>query len=382
MMGFCHARWDRIASTAIILVYCVHCFFLSSNAFIWYVKGFHFSIMAFFYVLFLALFHRIKVNEFRFLIVFVSYAVFSVFMNNSQIKSFVTFFYIALICTTFRNVILDKRLMWMILLTNFFVWLAWIPASQSYWVSVFGTDAFNSNSVGVILFFTYSTMCVLGKKIKIRWYKKLISIISVLTAMGIWGTRARLSMLMFLLFVMLYFWIPNSVWSKRRILIITLIILGIAFLVPSLYLSMGENYLIRQIVYEYTGKYFLSGRDLIWKGIYNSFSSSSGNLWFGFGSNTALGMFHERADNLHSTYLQILWEFGLIGAILFCIFIFLWIKSALKASFDSDRQFLLGCIFTFWSVLLAAMGETMMVWGLMMPMCYFLIGLSLAEFRT
>lgn len=179
----------------------------------------------------------------------------------------------------------------------------------------------NSNALGMIAFLLMGVsicMFILSRKKIFICYGVLFLIILYLS-----GTRSNLlaAIIVVTLFVLYKYISKNKIlWNITFISIIISIML-----ITYIYPQLGEFNKYEQLstlVYEFTGKRLLSGRDRIWS---ESIILIKNKPIFGYGTGTGLSDIIDINVSAHNLYIQILLQNGIIGLIIFFILIlFLW----------------------------------------------------------
>lgn len=171
--------------------------------------------------------------------------------------------------------------------------------------------------------------------------KKILVIYNLLSIYTIYKFGSRTSLFTFVLYLILSYLLPLDFWKnkKRTIMVITLIF-AFGFIFPLLYITASTNLI--NMIENITGKSFYSGREVIWGRFYKDLLNPI-NLIFGPGSDmesvyTTLNIFGRQAVfSMHSSYLGLLLDYGLVGTVYFYYFICRTVLNAYNKSV-SDKQ--------------------------------------------
>lgn len=205
-----------------------------------------------------------------------------------------------------------------------------------------GINIINPNTIGIgiaqlfwLIIYSFS---------KYRVNKLIQYALSVVAIIGIWECNARGAFVFFLISLILYNYFAKKI-QKNRKFGMRLIFIGIliGYFVPLLYIGLWKILGNKTL---FLGKSFFTGREWIWANFFEYMSQNKKTYIIGTG-NVEILFWHD-SFNLHSSYLAIWAEFGVIGACIFFIFI-------LKNIYDSysqdnclsNSQFALYCLFFF-----------------------------------
>lgn len=207
------------------------------------------------------------------------------------------------------------------------------------------TANWNTNIIGI--FGSFGVFwCFIGKAcIKNYWFNIIYNIMIIFNIVLLIPANCRSSILSILIFVILKKLLLNK--SNKHFKIYFLVILIIPLLITNglitLYsLPIGEE--INKFVFEHTGKLLFSGREHIWNTMYKNIGL---NLMFGSGK--------EIIGNLHSLYMSILNSFGLIGVLLYNLYL-ISIYNILKDYLYDDIVSI--CLISFMSIYILFIFET------------------------
>lgn len=161
--------------------------------------------------------------------------------------------------------------------------------------------------------------------------KMILSIMFVLAFLTETKLKCRTGAIVVFLWGMFHYFVPLKILKKQinAIKIVILFILG-GCIFPIVYVNLSSNVKISTFVYNLTGKYAFTGREQIWARLFSGLASSPKKLFLGIGSN-AENMIGEGLS-MHSSYMQILLNFGIIGIALYIIFVSMQVKDCYKKS--------------------------------------------------
>lgn len=182
----------------------------------------------------------------------------------------------------------------------------------------------NPNQTGIMLFVNIVVLLWGSKNIKTKFVKALLFVLCVWLFILLLFTKARTSIFAFI-FVMLFYWLfankeklDHSKYGLFKAFIIALV--PLVFLI--VYLNIFKIEFFRNI--EILGKKLISGRENVYINALNSWH----NILFG---DIAFFSF----NNAHNAYLSILVNIGVIGFLLFFIFI---INEIYKKAFCNHKR--------------------------------------------
>lgn len=169
----------------------------------------------------------------------------------------------------------------------------------------------NPNSLGILLVFTILSTLYLFKSKYINKYKA--SIFLFIQFLGMLLTQSRTAFITLIIAILLYLFILSK--RKKQFIFLFLIIIPLLMAVTQLNSIGLEISLIKRFQ-----NISLSGRENMWKILYNSFLD---NYMMGIGFSTAYeSLLGELELVSHNIYLRVLAEMGLVG---FSFFIIHWL---------------------------------------------------------
>jgi hypothetical protein len=141
---------------------------------------------------------------------------------------------------------------------------------------------------------------------------------------------------------------------------------------PVFYLSLQNNYKIINWVKTVTGKSLFTGREYTWNYLFQHLIGNSKAIIFGIGQKPAIQL-ADFLTNVHNSYLAYLMFFGVIGLVLYFIFIMFLVNDICDGLETNNRDFFLSCIFATWVVLIILYTETIAVWPVFVIIPYFIM---------
>lgn len=292
--------------------------------------------------------------------------VISLFNDSAGIGSSILIIVSMLSMVAMNRMVIRKKLL--ILLEKFAFYAVLAMTAVSFYIheSVANYMTFNERGVNpnswaeitILLAMVYASIHV--KKDKIL--NLMVLLCASITA---FNCRTRFMTVAALLFVFLYL-LPIKVFREKRMLLFTIIVIMAGTLFPFIYLLIYKSG-FQMMIY---GKEFFTGREVIWDSIFSSMNGHKLRLLFGLGSN-----FNAEVTNMHSVYLGVLADFGIVGYILYFGFIIYLISTKGKnIEHESTKNALLMFVI---GNLFIGITETSMLWSGVFCLCY--IGLGLAD---
>lgn len=377
-------------------VYFLDILLMSSNYFynIFSVLGLYvpFVIIAIISVFYLI---ELKRDKFDILIVLFLYFPIVQILNGGAVRfmnEYIVLLYIGLVYFVFSRSRCSIGVIRAMLIVYGIVWVSWSVFNRNYY-EAFGSsngNMFNSNTVAQLIFITYASYEVLGRysdtgvvrnKQLISFPKnyirnKLLNIIfTVISVVAVWECDSRGTLLAFVFFFLIKFFIKPFFWNKKRLVIVTIVIIAVGLVVPLVYLGLSTNTELHDIVYQYTGKSFYTGREWIWTQFYNEFSRSRKYMLFGVNNDAH----YIHGVNLHNTYLSILGWFGIFGMVIYTLICIRIVLTCFERTEKNCKKRTVWCIYMFWAFLVAGGYETILIWSNFIPLVYSLISLFCNE---
>lgn len=188
-------------------------------------------------------------------------------------------------------------------------------------------DHINPNSLGAYAFFLcfFPMLRIIDSKKRFK-FLKFIAILSI-SLIAIYFSLSRSVYLSVLVGLFTFFaW---KIITFRKVLfglyfsIVGLIIFFITFFYPKMY-TWNNYFQLNELSLKYTGKNIMSGRGQLWEKLLDIISLKP---LVGHGAGVSLGTFLNTDLSPHNLYLQIAMQVGIVGIILFALFMFmLWMN--------------------------------------------------------
>lgn len=394
-----NSKLRNIASALTVLIYCLNLLMMSHNSLFSIFNQINAGPIFFFILLLLLASRLIEIPSFCWTAFFMCvYSVICTQINHGGIMSAFQQVYIFIYLLMLFNCKFSKRIFKTIIVVNCFVWIMWIfqvSLSKNYylvWMNQGVGNTFNSNTVSELLVFTFITATNLSNilirdKYTISFRKHIISknpqrlfqfLMFLFTIIGVIRCDSRTSLLVLAIFFILDFIIPKKMWNKAGILLTTTLIIAGGILWPFIYVSLQNNYSIRNWVLKTTGKDFYTGRQWLYTVFFRTMGNNIKSWLFGYGQRTAINT-SEYLTNIHNTYLGYILFFGIIGLALFIALLILIVKTVLDNLYDENRFICLECIFAIWTILITIYTETILIWPIFLMIPYFIIGFGTNE---
>lgn len=335
----------------------------------------------------------ISIKNVTFILIMIVYmSVDTIVHKGGGIGSVLIQLYIIETIILFKNIKITERQIKFFAIVLFMLMLFHTINAKNYY-EVFELDnsgeILNSNSVAEIVFIIYGILCILQKHnllikskkqrvfgVKINLTSFIIYIIlTVITFYIINQCKSRTTLVSFFVFIALLFIMPYKFKKKNILLIISGGIMILGSIYPFVFLRLQQYTALNMWVYSHTGRYYYTGREQIWGNFIKELSGTVLNWLFGVGSHTVLGVSTKWGTNLHNTYWGIILNFGIIGLVLFIAFLLLNIKNTLKND-EIKKGIGSDFVILFLSILIIGWSETILIWSIMIPICYSIIGVA------
>ena len=228
----------------------------------------------------------------------------------------------------------------------------------------------NPNSVGTFASFAILSILLLYKIEKKYTKKILYFLLILLSAYVIFLTKNRNSLLVFFIAFIAVALIPEKKWNNKKIYIFFIIGISASLIIPNIYRFISQSSFISAVtnwVAKISGKNtLLSGRDDFWIYCMNLIEE---NFIFGRGKSLYNYIY------AHNMYFSIVYFFGIIGYILYAIFLFSTISETIKNKSFIGKY----CVLIFIAILFGQIMENSLFTAnsnIFMPYIYISIGLN------
>lgn len=253
----------------------------------------------------------------------------------------------------------------------FYAFTAW-GAYEKFIMDMF--NHVNTNMIAFIVFYSYVVIYLFFQTRHYRVNKKkYLVIIYILAVCMIYVVRCRTSLMAILFWGVCNFILPSELWNNKKkvmILVMGIIVMGCIF--PVIYVGLADNIELSQEIYNLTGKYLFTGRELIWKRLFEYMAENKLSFWIGIGSNSEY--LFGQGYSLHNSYLGIVLNYGFIGVVCFMFYIVFCISSAYKRSRINNTKKVL--IISYVSFLLIGYSEVLIQVSDKVIMVNMLLGLA------
>lgn len=227
------------------------------------------------------------------------------------------------------------------------------------------TAVINSNTIGFMFLFLCIMLCAFIHKGK-KW-TIIIFLINLFTIWGIVQSQCRSALVAYMVWVLLYM-IPFKYYRNKKLV---MAILGTELLVcnlfPYIVLYVGKKLDVTR--FSALGKRLDSGRLQLWKNFFDAQQSSPLYGFFGIDNikNDISG------SALHNSYLNMQVSFGILGTFLLSVTIIAFFIRLFKLNKLKNQQIIL--MIGFFAILVNCCFETYLLYSLITPFIYSLLGL-------
>ena len=239
-----------------------------------------------------------------------------------------------------------------------------------------GQATMNPNTIGIMnLFFAIIINSYVHLFVSYRKKKYCYFIYNALLLYILFVYRSRTAQVAFLVFVIVFILLKQEILNKPKLLFIITCGLSImGTIVPLLYIAMPKQ--IMDWIADITGKSYFSGREIIWGRFYTALADFK-TLMLGPGlwrkeQYTSLWD-NGRVYSMHSNYLDIILCFGLIGLIIFSLFISIRIYSLSKRNVLNNYV----CLSGYFSFMILGYTENTFSYAFFVMLYNVLIGLAI-----
>lgn len=196
----------------------------------------------------------------------------------------------------------------------------------------------NTNMIAFIVFYSYIIIYLFFNTRNYWTIRNIcLAIMYIMAVCIIYAVKCRTTLIAILFWGVCNFIIPIKWWnSKKRVILLVTGIVLIGCIFPVLYVHLASNIELSLKVYNFTGKYLFTGREVIWKHMFDYMAENRLSLWIGIGSNSEY--LFGQGYSLHNSYLGIILNYGIIGVALFMLNVILCISSAYEGEKISNRK--------------------------------------------
>lgn len=239
-----------------------------------------------------------------------------------------------------------------------------------------GQATMNPNTIGIMnLFFAIIINSYVHLFVSYRKKKYCYFIYNAFLLYILFVYRSRTAQVAFLVFVIVFILLKQEILNKPKLLFIITCGLSImGTIVPLLYIAMPKQ--IMDWIADITGKPYFSGREIIWGRFYTALADFK-TLMLGPGlwrkeQYTSLWN-NGRVYSMHSNYLDIILCFGLVGLIIFSLFISTRIYSLSKRNALNNYV----CLSGYFSFMILGYSENTFSYAFFVMLYNVLIGLAI-----
>lgn len=281
-------------------------------------------------VLTIILNRRIQKWTFVFLVISLIYMFISISINNGGFGSILTYavsmLALEMVCTLDFSEKQEKTLHWFMAL----VILLLVFASIKYTVNFkyYEYNDVNPNTIGEWVLYAFCIyICTTKTTKKRRAIVNLVFLaVAITTLMNVESRGCLIALISFCVLTIL----PKKLFKSRFVIILVCIItaLGIAF--PFFYLGLYS----RGFDLTFLNKSLFTGRQGLWIRALGYFSQTPSGWYVGLGSKIELW---DAATNVHNSYFGMIINFGIVGMILYFVFIARFVlKVARYCNYDKE----------------------------------------------
>lgn len=287
-------------------------------------------IQAFLLFVLLIIEKKIKIYFILYILIVFILAFIGITVNNGGIGSliilfnFIAFTYISTYIKISKNFILFICFEYILLLF--------------YWFFKGEPNNYNTNTIGLIGMFGFMYGIIFTKVVNSKIVSYILVPILFLVTFFLQKdiAQSRTSLICVLLFFSLVYFVPKKLLYNKAIYWTTITILTLGSLVwTKLYVYLYKINPDMYIDFYVTQKRFFSGRQLIWKEMYEALEK---NIFFGVGSSYKMTSFKD-LFNMHNSILNFLVVYGVPIFILVILLIFYKYKKVFKNK-DNEKSFL------------------------------------------
>ncbi len=193
--------------------------------------------------------------------------------------------------------------------------LCWYFIHAKSYYSLFKADeshAMNPNSIGMITFILYAWLNTYLSRDNVK-SKKIAKLCLFFACIYIeLSLKCRSSLIILIFYTLLFWFMPKKFWtSKIRVSLLTITIFLGGFIFPLYYVRLSKNIDLSIWIYNLTGKYLFTGRELIWGRFFKILAQDWLSIWVGPGSNMEYAV--GQGFSLHNSYLGITLNYGILG---------------------------------------------------------------------
>lgn len=218
----------------------------------------------------------------------------------------------------------------------------------------------NPNTIGMFALYAFCLSVCLGRR---KWINLVLFLFTALIMLNAQSRGALLALLAYVVLALL----PKKLFTKKIVFILTTIIIGIGIAVPFIYINLYNSGFRLEIL----NKRLFTGRERIWIRALNYFSTTKYSWLLGIGSKAELW---DAATNVHNCFFGIIVNFGIVGLVLYLLYIRFFINEVSKYTFLDNNIKNWFCAYLSTNLVLG-FSETSIFWS----MVFFIANISLGR---
>lgn len=317
----------------------------------------------FLFVAFGMLFYgKINGKSLIYIVIMAIYLVFTLFITGGGFGSVITFMVPLFMLTVFSNLHFSSKSQKTLIIFGVIVilllYLYSIPYGENY--RLYSLTKINPNTLGMFMMLFFMVVCVCGRYDSKR-NKLFLMLLLLFSFLGMYNYESRGTTLALCSFVLLLV-LPQKMFNPKRFVAFVVAVILIGTTIPFVYLNLYESGYELNIF----GKSLYTGRESLWSNMFSLMKDDLLKILFGMGSQTVLW---ENELNVHNNYFNIIVNFGVVGYVIYYVFILSNIWRASK--YINNPTVKKGLIMFICSVLVLGFTETTSLWSVIFPFAYF-----------
>ena len=236
------------------------------------------------------------------------------------------------------------------------------------------TLVYNTNTLGMLIMFAIMNYFCF-KKEKILSLFDICCILLSLYAMILLRARGVI-LATVCFFIMCY---CHRVFTPKIMMLSVLLIVAGGVIFPISYLEFVKKSPNTIIL----GKQVASGRQALWKDMFEKYALSDKNKMLGLGSKTKLDELDQNTSNVHNYHLALIFNFGILGYIIYYSYMLSVMSKVIKVAFSFTRNWRVQrSVFMFVSsVWILGYTEMSGVWAPLFVFSYLGLAVGYSEYR-
>ena len=313
-------------------------------------------------------------RELLIVIAAVTYSFFTSVFNGNSLGAIVAYLELFIVSFALSKLEFSRNEKIILVLVVAFMSAKYIMLSKNYYLLWFHfpQEYLNPNIVGMFLYYSFAIICAFGN-VTIKKRKVVFGIMWVFFLYAEYCLRCRTYMIVSFIMGCSVLLVPIKMWKNEHLIkkiIIGVVMAGCIF--PCIYVAISMNIQLSIFVHDITGKYLFTGREYTWINFIDYERNHIEALLFGAGS-WSESLFSEKFS-LHNSYLGIVMNFGVVGLLLYVLYLMILVDLIYRINITSKQIVML---LAFIGGLVASCSEIV----LQAPMSSLLIGLLLGQAR-